>query len=744
MRRPVVRSWRFLAVAAIAGLASCGGGREGRSGGTAQMADRLVALADSADPMLDEQLNRARIRHFSEQPPAPDPVSEILRRGLIAQEALNAGFSAQAFDQLVLIRQILAEADVEPIPGFRRTLDELAGVALLRRARELACSSPPTVAGLYGDPDAVFPCWVEAPPGEPMASPDSALDALEDAIRWQEGGLQTHPDDVRAAWLLNIAAMNAGVWPERVAEPYRIDPMRLAGEGTLARFSNVASDVGLDVVSVSGGGIVEDFDGDGLLDVMVSSRGLLDQMRLFLADGTGGFIERTIEAGLEGLVGGLNMIHADYDNDGDPDVLVLRGGWLVQGYPNSLLRNEGGRFVDVTHEAGVYSEHPTQTGGWTDFDGDGWLDLFIGNESRDGVAHPSELYRNRGDGTFEEIASEVGLGLAAFVKGVTWGDVDNDGRPDLYVSILHAANRLYRNMGARTDGGWRFDDITDRAGVAEPLASFPTWFWDFDNDGHLDLFVAGYSAHIGDVYNEYRGRPHAAELPRLYRNRGDGTFEDATAIQRVDRIMYAMGSNFGDLDADGWLDFYVGTGDPDYRQLMPNRMFRNTGEGFVEVTGAGGFGGLDKGHSVSFADIDNDGDSDVHIQLGGAHEGDLSPNALYENPGFENGWIAVELRGTVANRAGVGARIAVTSEGPRGVRTVHRVVGTGGSFGSNPLRQEIGLGDAERIETIEIRWPGSGTVDRLTDLAIDRAYRVTEGAGVAEAVERPSVRLGGR
>jgi len=576
------------------------------------------------------------------------------------------------------------------------------------------------------------------------ARSDSARIALDRAIQWQEGGMETTPGDTRAAWLLNVAAMNAGAWPERVPARFRVDSALLRGEGDIARFRSVAAEVGLDAVSISGGGIVEDFSGDGLLDVLVSARGPRDQMRYFESDGAGRFVERTVEAGLEGLVGGLNLVHADYDNDGDADVLVLRGGWLVQGYPNSLLRNDGGRFEDVTYESGLFSEHPTQTGAWADFDGDGWLDLFVGNESRDGVTHRSELFRNRGDGTFEEIAGIVGLGVTEFVKGATWGDYDNYGKPDLYLSILNAPNRLFRNSGAGPDGlTRRFEDVTAAAGVAEPLASFPTWFWDYDNDGYLDLFVAGYSAQIGDIFNEYRGRPHGAELPRLYRNRGDGTFEDVTVLERVDRIMYAMGSNFGDLDNDGWLDFYVGTGDPDYRQIMPNRMFRNTGAGFVEVTGAGGFGVLDKGHSVSFADIDNDGDTDVHIQLGGANEGDLSPNALFENPGSSNRWIALTLDGQTANRAGLGARIAVTIDGPSGSRTIHRRVGTGGSFGSNPLRQEIGLGPGAIIDSIQIRWPGSGTIDVLHDLRPDRAYRVREGSGTAEPIERPTIRLGG-
>lgn len=719
----------------------------GPTAGTREMAARLLALADSADPLLDEQLNTARLRYLTNLPPSTDGAEMLVRAANAARELLNAGHSQPALEQFIFVDRTLEGIPAEPFPGFRRSIEELIGIAFLRLGAELACPASGPAAGTVEPALERSPCWPAVPPAASGPAPgpvsDSARAALNAAVGWHRSLLQLRPDDLRARWVLNLAAMTAGAWPDSVPPEYRIEGSAVGGTGAFPRFEDVATRVGLDAVSLSGGAIVDDLSGDGLPDVMTSSRGLLHQLRYFESDGAGRFVDRTAEAGLQGLLGGLNLVHADYDNDGDADIFVLRGGWLVQPLPNSLLRNDGGTFSDVTREAGLYSEHPTQTGAWADFDGDGWLDLFIGNESRDSLSHRSELYRNRGDGTFEEVAVEVGIEVSDFVKGVTWGDYDNDGRPDLYLSILHASNRLYRNLGPGADGGWAFEDATDRAGVGEPLASFPTWFWDFDNDGWLDLYVAGYAAQTADLVREMTGEPHSAELPRLYRNLGDGTFEDVTAARGVDRIMYAMGSNYGDLDGDGRLDFLVGTGDPDLRQLMPNRMFRNLGDRFEEITGASGFGSLHKGHGVSFVDIDNDGDTDLHIQLGGAMEGDLSPNALYENPGFDHRWIALTLVGEQANRPGIGARITVTVDGPEGTRRIHRRAGTGGSFGSNPLRQEIGLGPATRIESVEIRWPGSGTVDRLTGLALDRAYRIREGTGLAEPLERPRIRLGG-
>jgi hypothetical protein len=277
-------------------------------------------------------------------------------------------------------------------------------------------------------------------------------------------------------------------------------------------------------------------------------------------------------------------------------------------------------------------------------------------------------------------------------------------------------------------GGRRFRDVTEAAGVAEPIQSFPTWFFDYDNDGWLDLFVSGYRAGTGDVAREYLGLAHQSEVPRLYRNNRDGTFANVTAAARVDRIMYTMGSNYGDLDNDGFQDFYVGTGDPDFRAVMPNRMFRNAGgQFFQDVTTSGGFGHIQKGHGVAFGDIDNDGDQDLYMVVGGAYPGDAFQNALFLNPGHRNAWLTIQLEGVQSNRAGIGARVTVTVETPNGEREIHNVVSTGGSFGASSLQQEIGLGDATVVREIVVHWPTSGTTDRFSGIPINRAIRVREG-----------------
>ncbi len=393
--------------------------------------------------------------------------------------------------------------------------------------------------------------------------------------------LEMDPSNLRARWLLNIAHMTLGGYPDRVPPEWVIPTAAFAAEYPLPRFTNVAHDVGLHIQGLSGGAILDDFDGDGRLDLVVSAIGFEDPLRFFRNLGNGRFEDRSQAAGLAGETGGLNLIQADYDNDGHTDVLVLRGGWFgTQGeFPVSLLRNLGdGTFADVTKAAGLIRFAPTQTAVWLDYDGDGWLDLFIGNESQPDGLYPCQLFHNERDGTFTERAAEVGLDVTEFVKGVVSADYDDDGRPDLYLSRGTGPNLLFRNDGPSGEPPrWRFSERAREAGVSEPTRSFSALFFDYDNDGRQDLYVNGFAAMAEDVAADYLGLPTSAERPRLFRNRGGGTFEDVTRDAGLYRVMPAMGVNFGDLDNDGFLDIYVGTGNPDLSTLVPNRMFRNDG-----------------------------------------------------------------------------------------------------------------------------------------------------------------------
>ena len=204
-----------------------------------------------------------------------------------------------------------------------------------------------------------------------------------------------------------------------------------------------------------------------------------------------------------------------------------------------------------------------------------------------------------------------------------------------------------------------------------------------------------------------------------------------------------MGSNFGDLDNDGYLDFYLGTGYPDYKNLMPSVMYRNRrGIDFVDVTYTGGFGHLQKGHAVVFADLDNDGDQDIFEQMGGAFPGDGYSNVLYENPGFKNHFLTIKLVGLDSNRSAIGARIhaEVVENGER--RSIYKHVNSGGSFGANPLRQTIGLGKAEKIETLEIFWHTTGLTQTFHDIPLDQFIQITEGETQYTTIELEKLKLG--
>jgi hypothetical protein len=567
------------------------------------------------------------------------------------------------------------------------------------------------------------------------------------------------PDHLRARWLYNIAYMMQGRYPEDVPAEYVLPPRLFESDAPFPRFENVAPRLGVDTLDLAGGAIVEDFNGDHNLDIMVSTMDTAGQTRLYLSDGRGGYEDRTIEAGLQGMFGGLNMSAGDYDNDGDVDVLVLRGGWFRQFglHPNSLLRNNGEAvFTDVTVEAGLGEfDYPTQSGEFADYDNDGDLDLYLANEMSGGAGSsgmgggssefdeaqswsgraPCQLFRNEGDGTFVDVAAEAGVQNMRYAKGVAWGDYDGDRFPDLYVSNNGAVNRLYHNNGDGT-----FTNVAEQLGVSRPVSSFPVWFWDVNNDGLLDLFVTAYGgpnvpADVVSVAGGCMGVVFRNETSRVYTADGQGGFRDLGVPWGLTEVTLPMGANFGDLDNDGYLDFYFGTGYPYYEGLMPNVMFRSrAGDGMDDVTTAGGFGHLQKGHGISFGDLDNDGDQDVYAQMGGAFTGDAAGNALYENPGFGNNWIKIKLIGVRSNRTAIGARLRVDIVENGEPRSIYRWINHGGSFGVNPLREEIGLGQAERVELVEVYWPTSDETQQFRDVAANQFIEITEGESDYRAI----------
>jgi len=714
----------------LASSAACAAPEQAPS--SQRMAERLQQIAHNQNPISNIYLNDLRVEHFSRRQALLSPLARLRTQIVLVRERLRAGQTQAAIDELSALQPAIAHHRIRTQPS----LDMLLGIAYTRLGEQVNClQSHATAACLFP----IGPAGVHA---DQRGS--------RTALSYFTAVLEQNPDDLTARWLLNIAYMTLGEYPDQVPSQWLLAPALFASEHDIGHFPDIAPLLGLSLVSLAGGSIMDDFDNDGLLDLVISSWGLADQLRYFRNQGDGTFAEQTRESGLTGLTGGLQLVHADFDNDGWLDFLVLRGAWMgTDGqHPNSLVRNQGGTFADATAAAGLLSFHPTQTAAWADFDNDGWLDLFIGNETfrADGDIHPSELFHNQGDGTFAEKAAALGLATQGFVKGATWGDFDNDGQVDLYVSRLMGDNFLFRNQGAESAAEPRLVDVASRAGVGQPHNSFPTWFWDFDNDGWLDLFASGYhynpEINAGDVAADYLGLPTSAERARLFRNRGNGTFADVSQTHHLHKVLYTMGCNYVDLDNDGWLDFYAGTGAPSLSSVMPNRMFRNAGgHVFQDVTTAGGFGHLQKGHGVAVGDLDNDGDQDIYAVIGGAYTGDIFQNVLFENPGHGNRWITLLLEGTRANRSAIGARVEVQVETAAGTRSIHRVVSSGASFGASSLQQEIGLGAATAIREIAVIWPGADAVQRFADVALDQAYRVRQGQAALVPFARRSVPL---
>ena len=535
-------------------------------------------------------------------------------------------------------------------------------------------------------------------------------DGSRGAVKLYTQILEKEPHNFEARWMLNLSYMTLGQYPDSVPENWLIPENVFESEYPLRRFTDVASKLGVAVNDLAGGSIIEDFNKDGYLDIVCSSWFPDHPIKYFVNNGNGSFTDQTEKAGLIRHCGGLNLMQTDYNNDGYPDIFILRGAWLegIGKYPNTLLRNNAnGTFSDVTIKAGLLSFHPTQTATWNDFNNDGWLDLFIGNESTNGNLHPCEFYLNNQDGTFTDMTKKAGMEVSTdenplFIKGVTAGDYNNDMLVDIYVSILRPTNvnnRLYKNLGIDENGIPSFEEVSIQSGLDEIIPTFPTWFWDYDNDGWLDIFAAGYNHDphqniTHDITLEYLEQSHTAQTGILFRNQGDGTFKNVSESVNLNKIMFAMGANFGDLDNDGWLDFYLGTGDMGYESVIPNRMFRNAeGIKFQDVTQAGGFGHIQKGHAISFGDIDNDGDQDIYAVMGGGYKGDFFYNALFENPyEDENSWITINLIGEQSNRYGVGSRIEITIDENGVERKYTEILIPVEALGPHPLELRLALG----------------------------------------------------
>lgn len=507
-----------------------------------------------------------------------------------------------------------------------------------------------------------------------------------------------------------------------------------------------------------------DYDGDGWIDLYVTSSALGAQNRLFRNRGNGTFVDVAGPAGVaRGNEGAacMDAVWGDYNNDGHPDLYLVRWG------PNLLYRSNGdGTFTDVTAAAGVGDRGNGSCAVWFDFNDDGCLDLYVGNyfravdlfaltdtrimhedfeTARDGGANV--LYRNRGDGTFAEVAQELGVADTGWTLDVGAADFDNDGDQDLFVANDFGQDRLFRVNADAT-----FTDVTDQTIGWDTYKGMNIDLGDFNNDGWLDLYIS-------NIYT----KEYVREGNRLHRNMGDGTFKDISFEAGVYDAGWAWAGRFWDYDNDGCLDLMVANGyisgdpkdeyftklastvtrpgfdpidarnwpvmgDSTFAGYEPKRVFHNEGnETFTEVAAALGLADRSDGRGLAIADYDNDGDLDVYLsnqgQDGVLYRNDLTPR---------RSWLEVDLAGAPCNRAAIGARVTVVCDGRKVLREVD---GGNGDHSQSPFRQHFGLGAAQVIERLEIRWP-TGWTETHENLKPNQLLRFVEQPPPAALAER--------
>ncbi len=609
-------------------------------------------------------------------------------------------------------------------PAVVANLKAVQGVIALRQGEVDNC------IGCVGPSSCIFPISRAAVHTKPAGS--------RQAIKDLTASLALAPGDLRVRWVLNLAYMTLGEYPDKVPPEYLVPMHTFDAAAKMARFENVAPDVGLISrgSNLAGGTIFDDFTGDGLPDLFLTSLDVDRGASFHVNLGNGKFEDRSDKAGLADQVYALNVARADFDNDGHPDVVLLRGGW-EKALRLSLLRNLGNStFEDVTVASGMGEPIATETAVWGDYDNDGLVDLFVGGEYRSpfpdgGKVKPEprnrcRLYHNEGNGKFVDVAAKLGVAVEQCTKGSAWGDYDGDGRLDLFVSNMNAPCCLFHQ---EADGTFR--DVAAELGVSGPPHGFACWFFDYDNDGQLDLYVNDYSSTLAEFVAVAVGQPlKVHSRPCLYRNLGDKGFEDVTQQMGLDRDMMPMGCNFADVDNDGFLDLYFGTGRMALETLVPNLMFKNdSGKKFLDVTLPSGTGHLQKGHGISFADWNCDGNVDLFVEAGGAVPGDKAYNILFQNSDHGRHWLKVKLVGTKTNRSALGAKLQAVIKGTDGTtRTIHRTIGNNGSFGGNTLVESLGLLDANAVAELQITWPTSHTTQTYRDIAADQAIEITEGA----------------
>ena len=556
-------------------------------------------------------------------------------------------------------------------------------------------------------------------------------------------------------------------------------PASIAGTPLGLSFLNIAKEAGLNAKTIFGGehknryllettgcGVAfYDYDNDGWLDIFLVNGWRLEGFpagqeptsHLFKNNRDGTFTDVTDKAGLVHSGWGQGVCIGDYDNDGFEDLFVAYFG------KNLLYHNNGdGTFTDVSEKAGVAGNGKRWNSGcaFVDYDRDGRLDLFVANYiDLDLATAPvpesgpcnykgmlvacgppglnggkNILYHNNGDGTFTDVSQAAGILNAngTYGLGVLTADFDNDGWPDIYVANDSTASALYKNL---TNG--KFTDVAMEAGCAlsadgKPQAGMGVSAIDYDLDGNLDIVKTNF----------------AGDTPSLYRNIGAGNFEDATFPAGLGKHTQYLGwgCGFFDMDNDGWADILICNGHvyPEVEQLRTEAgyaqrklLYRNLRNGrFEDVsTDAGpGISVPSASRGCAFGDFDNDGDIDVVVNTVNDY-----PQLLRCDQKIGNNWLKVRTIGTKSNRSGIGARLRCVTH-PAGETKAHaqidEVRSGGGYFSQNDLRVHFGIGKAEKVDLLEIRWP-SGLIEKVENIKPNQVIYVKEGQGIVRSMQFP-------
>jgi hypothetical protein len=488
---------------------------------------------------------------------------------------------------------------------------------------------------------------------------------------------------------------------------------------TPLRYRDVAQEIGIDKTSGGRGTAVFDIDGDGELDVIISA--VSGGCSVYRNNGDGTFRDASVGSGLDTCVNAWGITAGDYDNDGRTDLFVTRLGFFDG--QSALYRNNGdGTFTDVTREAGVENWAPGFTASWVDYDLDGRLDLFIPS-NLGGVFHRSKrhrLFHNNGNGTFTDVTMDAGLTTWSPTVGATWGDYDNDGYPDLFLSSAFGRSQLFHNNGNGT-----FTDVSAAAGIDRPCFGMVAYFCDIDNDGWLDIVQYLWCSNEDMIHSLRHGQGPAHGQPlRIYRNNRNGTFTMANDEMGISECWGSMSGNAADLDNDGRLDLILGNGGPQMDRSDPLVVLAHDGARFHNVTFSAGLPAAGKAHGANAADLHGDGRLSLIVASGGMYPGEMLTTSVFRPEALTGNYLNVRLEGTTSNRNAIGARLALTSGG----REQHLVINGGSQFGCLPFEQHFGLGANQGAERLEVWWPG-GSRETFERLPANATIAITQGEG---------------